>query len=304
VYEGRRRLSLGGGAGWVYALDVPLYRLTDVRPSAGASLVAAFDGWVDAGSAATSAVGRLADHGEVVATFENDALYDYRARRPTLDIVDGRLTRLQWPELVLRRSVVQGRELLVLTGMEPDDRWRTLAADMVRLVEDLDVREWISVGAIPAAVPHTRPVPILGTASRSGLLRGDVRAGPTGLLRVPSALLSVLEMTVAAAGLRSVGYFAQVPHYVSGPYPRAAVELLRALGRHLEVDLPAGQLAEEARDVRGRLDAATAADDVARTYVERLEGMVDEERLPEGDELIADIEKFLRERGNEGSQRS
>jgi hypothetical protein len=110
-------------------------------------------------------------------------------------------------------------------------------------------------------------------------------------------------MTFAAAGLSAVGYFAQVPHYVNGPYPAASVELLRTLERHLSIDAPVGSLREDAREIRARLDAATEADDVARSYVERLEAMVDEERLPAGDDLIADIEKFLRERGNEGSQR-
>ena len=283
-----------------------LYRLDTAAAAdlVGPTLLAALDGWVDAGSAATAALDQLAGGGRVIATFENDQLYDYRSRRPTLDIVDGRLAELTWPELVLRAVTVEERDLLLLTGAEPDDRWRILASDLVELASRLGVTEWISLGAIPAAVPHTRSVPILGTESRSGLLRGDIRPGPTGLLRVPAAAISVLEMTFAAAGLPAVGYFAQVPHYVNGPYPAAALELLRAVGRHLAVDVPVGRLRDEAREIRTRLDAATEADEVARNYVERLEGMVDEERLPSGDDLIADIEKFLRERGNEGSQRS
>jgi len=283
-----------------------LYRLDQVAAAdlVAPSMVAALDGWVDAGSSATVALGQLATDGRVIATFDNDQLYDYRSRRPTLDIVDGRLAELTWPELVLRAVTMGERDLLVLTGQEPDDRWRSLASDLVELAARLDVAEWISLGAIPAAVPHTRSVPILGTESRAGLLRGEVRAGPTGLLRVPSAAVSVLEMTFAAAGLPAVGYFAQVPHYVNGPYPAASVELLRALGRHLDIEVPVGSLRDDAREIRTRLDTATESDEVARSYVERLEAMVDEERLPSGDDLIADIEKFLRERGNEGSQRS
>jgi hypothetical protein len=283
-----------------------LYRLDSEAAAdlVGPTLVAALDGWVDAGSAATAALDQLAVGARVVATFENDQLYDYRSRRPTLDIVDGRLAELTWPELVLRAVTVEERDLLLLTGSEPDDRWRVLASDLVELAARLGVTEWISLGAIPAAVPHTRSVPILGTEARAGLLRGEVRPGPTGLLRVPAAAISVLEMTFAGAGLPAVGYFAQVPHYVNGPYPAASVELLRAVGRHLSVDVPVERLRDEAREIRTRLDGATAADEVARNYVERLEGMVDEERLPSGDDLIADIEKFLRERGNEGSQRS
>ncbi len=268
------------------------------------SIVAAFDGWVDAGSAATAAVERLAASGRTVATFDNEQLYDYRSRRPTLDIVDGRLTELDWPELTLRVTTIGDRDVLVLTGPEPDDRWRTLASELVELGGRIGVAEWISLGAIPAAVPHTRPVPVLGTEARPGLLKGNIRPGPIGRLRVPAATISVLEMAFAASGIPAVGYFAQVPHYVNGPYPAASVELLEAVAGHLSIPAPLGDLPEEARQIRTRLDAATALDEVARTYVERLEGMADEERLPSGDDLIADIEKYLRERGNEGSQRS
>ena len=106
------------------------------------------------------------------------------------------------------------------------------------------------------------------------------------------------------AGIPALGYFAQVPHYVSGPYPAASVALLSALGRHLGVELPTGDLAEEARQLRTRLDTATALEETTRTYVERLESMVDEQRLPSGDDLIAEIERFLREGGTEGTASS
>ena len=187
-------------------------------------LVAAFDGWVDAGSAATTALGILADGGEIVATFDADRLFDYRARRPPLEIVDGRLTELTWPELVLRRTRLEERDLLVLVGPEPDYRWRGFTAAVLELVRRFSVVEWISLGAIPAAVPHTRAVPIIGTEATPGLLRGEVMAGPAGTLRVPSALVSALELEVAATGIPALGYFAQVPHYVSGPYATAALE--------------------------------------------------------------------------------
>lgn len=268
------------------------------------SVVVAFDGWVDAGSASTTAAALLAEGGQVVATFAADQLFDYRARRPTLEIVDGRPDSLTWPELTLRRARSPGGDALVLTGPEPDYRWRELAAGVVELANRLGVREWISLGAIPAAVPHTRAVTVLGTQSRPGLLRGEVEAGPSGILRVPSAAVSVLDMAVAEAGIPAVGYYAQVPHYVSGAYPAAALELLRATGRHLSGAVPFGSLAEEALALRTRLDAAAAADESTRSYVERLEAMVDEARLPSGDELISDIERFLRDRGSESGGRS
>ena len=281
-----------------------MYRLDDEPELIAPTLVAAFDGWVDAGSAATVAAGQLAtggdDDGGIVATFDPDELFDYRSRRPTLEVVDGRLSELTWPELTLRRSRVGERDILVLSGHEPDFRWRALSDAVVELMRRFDVAEWISIGAIPAAVPHTRPVPVLGTASRPDLLRAEVPAGPTGVLRVPSATISVVEMAVTEAGFPAVGFFAQVPHYISGPYPAASVELLRTIGRQLGVEAPLGILPDEARQLRNRLDLAAGADEATRSYVERLETMVDEERLPAGDDLIGEIERFLRERGAEG----
>ena len=97
-----------------------------------------------------------------------------------------------------------------------------------------------------------------------------------------------------------MGYFAQIPHYVSGPYPQASIELLRALGKHLELELDVASLPEEARLMRVRLDAAAAREETTRTYVERLETLVDEARLPSGDDLISEIERFLREGGQQG----
>lgn len=269
------------------------------------SLLGAFDGWVDAGNAATIALAQLlGDDAPVVATFDADELFDYRARRPTLEIVDGRLAELTWPELTVRRARVAERDLLVVAGPEPDDRWQALTQAMVELAGRLGVVEWISLGAIPAAVPHTRSVPILGTTSEPGRLRGDVQPGPSGVLRVPAATVSVLEMAMAEGGIPAVGYFAQVPHYVSGPYPAASVALLRAAGRHLGVELDLGELDAEADQLRARLDTATALEESTRSYVERLEAMVDEQRLPSGDDLIEEIERFLREGGTEGTPRS
>jgi hypothetical protein len=280
-------------------VDVALYRLDDPGPLTRPALIVALDGWVDAGNAATTAATLIAAGGRTVATFDADRLFDYRARRPTLEIRDGRLTELSWPDFEIILAPGAGRDVLVLTGPEPDYRWRRVAEAVVEAAVSLGVEQWVSLGAIPAAVPHTRPVPILGTASRPGLLRGDIRPGPAGLLRVPGALVSVLEMRAAEAGIEAVGYFAQVPHYVTGPYAPAALALHRAAARHLSVELDSGPLDEEAVQLRTRLDAATTADDSTRGYVERLEAMVDEERLPAGDDLITEIEQFLRDQGTQ-----
>ncbi len=260
-------------------------------------VVVAFDGWVDAGSAATNATKELAGSGDIVVEFDGDALFDYRSRRPTLEIQDGRPERLTWPTLTMRSRRIGERDVLILTGAEPDFRWHRFAADLVEITRQLKVSQWISLGAIPAAVPHTRAVPILGTASKLGLLRGGVQPGPQGLLRVPAACISIVDMEVSRSGIPSVGYFAQIPHYISGEYPGASVELLMAVGRHLDIEPPLGLLPEEAVALRKRLDTATALDESTRNYVERLEGMADESRLPAGDDLIADIERFLRDQG-------
>ncbi len=138
---------------------------------------------------------------------------------------------------------------------------------------------------------------VIGTASRDGLLRAEVEAGPVGTMTVPAAAISILDLALSGAGVPAVGYFAQVPHYISGEYPAAALQLLSILEQHLGIAIPHGTLDEEARQLRTRLDAAAAADPQTHAYVERLEGMVDEARLPSGTELISDIERFLRDRG-------
>ncbi|HEY7755974.1 MAG TPA: PAC2 family protein [Actinomycetota bacterium] len=276
---------------------MPLYRLHEPEePLVAPAIVAAFDGWVDAGGASTAAAEQIAGDAAPIATFGADLLYDYRSRRPVLDVVDGTLTELTWPNLSMKRVRVGARDVLVLTGPEPDFRWRELGGDVLDLALRLGVVEWVSLGAIPAAVPHTRPVPILATASRAGLLHEDEQQGPQGLLRVPAAALSVMEHAVAGGGIPAVGFFAQVPHYVGGTYPAAAIAILEHTGRHLGLDLRLDALPDEAMAHRRRLDAAVAADEDSRTYVARLETVVDNEELPTGDELVGEIERFLQQR--------
>jgi hypothetical protein len=282
---------------------MPRYRLTEPdEPLVAPALVAAFDGWVDAGGAASAAAQVIAEGGRIVAAFDADDLYDYRSRRPVLDIVDGRMRNLVWPDLTVRRVRRGGRDLLVLTGPEPDFRWRELGTDISDLALRLGVVEWVSLGAIPSQVPHTRPVPILTTASEGGLLRDGETAGPPGLMRVPSAALSALESIANGNGIRSVGYYAQIPHYVGGAYARATIALLEAVGRRLGVGFPLDALVEEADAQAARLDLAVSSDEDSKAYVERLEtgepaddeDGETEQRVPSGDELAAEIERYLR----------
>ena len=276
---------------------MPLYvRHSTTEPLVRPTVVAALDGWVDAGGAASAAAARLAADSELVATFDADTIFDFRARRPTLIIESGKPATLTWPELTLRRRRVGARDMLILAGAEPDYRWHTLAADVIALCLELGAQEWITIGAIPAAVPHTRPVTALGSESAPGLLRGGVTPGPAGNLKVPAALLSVLEIEASKAGLPALGYFVQIPHYVTGGYPSAAVELVRLVSRHLDEEIGPGSLVEEGRVLLARLDAATSGDEGTRAYVERLEQASDESRLATGDDLISEIESFLRTR--------
>ena len=272
-----------------------LLRVRDDLPTMRAPvLIGAFDGWIDAGGAASGAAERLAGEAEPIASSDSDALFDYRSRRPVLDVVDGTLTHLEWPEISIGRRSLGGRDLLVLHGPEPDFRWKELGEQVMEAAVRLGVVQWVSLGAIPAAVPHTRAVHVFGTSSADGLLHDDVDQGPQGLLRVPAATLSVIEMAVASAGIPTVGFYAQVPHYVGGSFAAGTIALLEELGRHVGVDLSLGDLPEEALAQRQRLDTAVGGDDDAREYLERLETIAGEDSVPTGDELASEIERFLR----------
>ena len=284
-----------------YAGPVTLHRSEPMPDDLVAPvLVAAFDGWVDAAGASSAGAEFLAHGGLLLATFDADALYDYRSRRPVLDIVDGTLTQIVWPSLELHRVRAGGRDLLVLHGAEPDFRWKELGDDVLDLCLRLGVVQFVSIGAIPAAVPHTRPVSVLANASAPGLLHEAELQGPPGLLRVPSACLSAIEIAVSGSGIPSVGFYAQVPHYVGGPYAAATLSLLRHLGRHLSIDLPEGDLEQEAAAQRERLDSLVEADEDVRAMLAQLESARESEEIPTGDELAAEIERFLRTEGPEG----
>ncbi|MFN8111370.1 MAG: PAC2 family protein [Thermoleophilia bacterium] len=278
------------------------YHLEEPAPQLTAPvLIAALDGWVDAAAAASGAAQHLGDEGPVVARFLPDALFDYRSRRPVLDVVDGVLTDLTWPALTVRHvRPADGRDVLVLSGAEPDLNWQGLAQDMVALCRTFGVEQWISLGAVPAAVPHTQPVPVMATASAPGLLHNGETAGPAGRLRVPAACLSVLEMAVTASGIPAVGFFAQVPPYAGSGYTAGTVRLLEHLERHLRVVVPLEALRETARQEHRRFDIMAENDPETREILDRLEQIgAHSEDLPTGDELASELERFLREH-NEG----
>ena len=263
-------------------------------------LIMAFDGWVDAAAAATTAANQIGEDGEQIAAFDMDQLIDYRARRPVLDIVDGDLKSLAWSELTVRHARAGDRDLVVLSGAEPDFRWRELADAIHELCVRLGVVESVTLGSLGLAVPHTRPTQITATASRPDVLGPDDQR-TEGLLRVPAAAVSVIEMNLRDRGVPTVGFFAQTPHYVTATYAPAVLALLERLGRHLGVALPMGSLPADAASQREQLDRIVEQRPEIKEYVERLEAAYQPGwSIPSADELGAEIERFLRREGEEG----
>ena len=271
---------------------MPLYELHDepTDPIAPA-LIVSFQDWVDAGGAGSTAARHIAEGGEVVATFDTDAIFDYRSHRPVLDIVDGSPKAFAWPELTLTRRRLDERDLFVLSGPEPDFRWREFAGDVLELALRLGVIEHVSLGAIPAAVPHTAPTSVMMTASNPELMTGSTPI--QGLLRVPAAAVSLVEWTMAESGIPAVGFWAQVPHYAS-PYVAGAIALVRRVESHLTVTIGAGALEEEDARQRVALQEIIAGNTEAQEYVERLESIQDEEQIPPAENIAEEVERFLR----------
>ena len=254
-------------------------------------LIVSFEDWVDAGSAGTSAARHIAEGGELVATFDPDAIYDYRSHRPVLDIMDGTPTEFAWPRLGLTRRRLPERDLFVLTGPEPDYRWKEFGADILELALRIGVMQHVSVGAIPTALPHTAPTPVMMTASSKELMQG---AAPTeGLLRVPAAAVSLVEWTMAQNGIPSVGFWAQVPHYAT-PFAGGAIALVRRVEEHLSVTIGAGALEQEDAAQRKALKQLFDANSEASAYLERLEDMVGEQQVPPAEHIGEEVERFLR----------
>jgi len=257
-------------------------------------LVAAFEGWVDAAGVGTAAAAHIAGEGELLARFDAEELLDYRARRPTMDIAAGVMQEMVWPEIVVRHASVGGRDVLVLTGPEPDMRWRHFASSVLDLGLTFGVVSTISLGAIPAAVPHTRPTPVISTVSDPELLAPGDQV-PEGILRVPAAAVNLVERAFGEHGIPSGGFWAQVPHYVVGAYAPSVIALVERVSRALKVVISLGSLPEEAQQQRAQLDAMVADRPEAASYLERLESLVSEESVPSGEEIAAEIERFLRQ---------
>lgn len=276
-----------------------LYEMDDLGDLAAPVLITAFEGWVSAGSAGTTAADHLAGDAPVVARFDSDELVDYRANRPIMDIEDGVPTRIEWPEMVLRHQRVGGRDLLILTGPEPDRVWKRLSRELADLAAALGVVEFLSLGGIPWAAAHTRPTALVMTASDPDRIEKGTHI--EGTIRVPSAATTVIARHVMDRGIPTVGFFARVPHYVAGIYYPAVVALLEKVTTHLGVPFPAGSLVDEAAEQRRRLDEAIEDQPQAQAIVRRLEDLTDREGDVSGAELAAEVERYLEQQTGDGS---
>ena len=270
-------------------------------------MLLAMSGWVDAASVGTDAAERISDGGDVVAAFDPDALFDYRSSRPTLHFSEGKLIDTVWPRLELIHRTVDGVDLLLAIGNEPDFRWQELIGEFVGLTQRYGVTKFVTLGAVPAPAPHTRPIRVICTTSDEALLREGDEVLPDDLV-VPGAAVSVLRQGVADAGVPSIGYWAQVPHYLQSPFHSGVLSLIERVGGQVGVRFPVGDLALEAATQLEQIDADLAEREDARQYVERLEQM--QEDRPElisplqvlpADEIGAEVEKYLRSASDDDS---
>lgn len=273
------------------------------------ALVCAFRGWNDAGDAASAALQYVGASLEATrfAHVDPEELFDFQATRPTVKLVDGGIREIEWPAIELYEARVPRapRDLVLLEGPEPSMRWRSFCAQVIELAEALGVQMVVTLGALLADVPHTRPVQITGLSSdedltaRLGLQRGNYE-GPTGIT-------GVLHGACHEAGLPSASLWAAVPHYVAAaPNPKAALALVRKLETLVGVTVDAQELEAAAGDYERQVSLAVQSDPDVQAFVERLEqAAADEEpsldpsQLPSGDVLARDFQRFLRQRGPE-----
>lgn len=280
-----------------------LYELLD-RPTLDKPiLIVTLEGWIDAGLGAAAAIAALLGSmpTELVASFDADDLLDHRARRPVMRIVDGVNAALLWPEIQLRAGrAASGRDVLFLVGPEPDHRWRAFSLAVAELAGAFGVELAVGLGAFPAPAPHTRATRLVATAT-STELASQVGYLP-GAIDVPAGVQGALERQFAELGVPAVGLWARVPHYAAAmPYPDASAVLLEGLERLTGVHVDTSDLREAAVGTGARLDELVANSEEHAALLAQLEAQVDAEgerplgTIPSGDELAAELERFLRD---------
>jgi len=272
-------------------------------------MVCAFQGWNDAGDAASSAVSFLASSLEArrFARLDSEEFYDFQANRPCIRLGEHELREIKWPTVeIFEASAPRApRDLVLVQGVEPSMRWRAFTTHLVDLAEALGVQMVVSLGALLGDVPHTRPVAMTGHASDSTLLaRLGIAAssyeGPTGIV-------GVLHTACAQAGLPAASLWAAVPHYVAAASnPKAALALLRRIEVLVGVSVDVSELEASAADYERQVGMAVRSDPDIQAFVERLEQAADSEEqaspeeVPSGDMIASEFQRFLRQRGREG----
>jgi proteasome assembly chaperone (PAC2) family protein len=270
-------------------------------------LVAAFRGWNDGAQAATLAAGYLAKTwgAERFAEVDPEDFFDFQATRPHVSLEEGLTRRIDWPETAFYHARPDGldRDVVLLLGIEPNLRWRTFSDLVVGLAQDLGVELMITLGALLADVPHTRPAPVTGSATDEELverlgLSASRYEGPTGIV-------GVLHDVCRQREIASASLWAAVPHYVSlTPSPRGALALCERLGTLIGATVDGDELEEAARSYEEQVSEAVASDEETAAYVEELERRADQleetTELPSGDALAAELTRFLREREQDG----
>ncbi len=272
------------------------------------AMVCAFQGWNDAGDAASSAVSFLASslHARRFARIDSEEFYDFQTNRPSVQFNDENEREIVWPAVeVLEATAPRApRDLVLVQGVEPSLRWRSFTGHIVELAEALGVQVVVSLGALLGDVPHTRPVSMSGHATDPALMerlgmQGSTYEGPTGIV-------GVLHAACAQAGLPSASLWAGVPHYVAAAAnPKAALALVRRVEGLIGVSVDVSELESAAADYERQVGLAVQSDPDIQAFVERLEQAAEgdedvaPEDVPSGDAIAREFQRFLRQRGRE-----
>jgi proteasome assembly chaperone (PAC2) family protein len=265
-------------------------------------LISAFRGWNDGAQGASLAAGFLAQSWQArkFAQFDPEEFYDFQAVRPQVRLEEGLTRRIDWPENVFYHAEVPDseRDAILLLGIEPNTRWRTFCDEIVDLSRDLGVDLVVTLGALLADVPHTRPAPVTGSASDPALVEELGLA--TSRYEGPTGIVGVLHDTCRQAGMPSASLWAAVPHYVSlAASPKAALALCRRLSALLGTTFELGDLERASEAYELQVTAAVSQDEETEAYVRELENRRDtlgeELDVPSGDSLAAELTRFLKE---------
>jgi proteasome assembly chaperone (PAC2) family protein len=265
-------------------------------------LVTAFRGWNDGGQGASLAGGFLAREwsAERFADIDPEGFYDFQATRPMVSLEDGETRKIDWPEngFYFARPRELGRDAILLLGIEPNVRWRTFCSLIVDFAKELGVELVVTLGALLADVPHTRPSPVTGSATDRDLVE---RLGlTTSRYEGPTGIVGVLHDACHRAELPSASLWAAVPHYVQlTPSPRAAQALCERLATLLDGHIDVSELRRAGRGYVEQVSEAVAADAETTAYVEELEqrtDTLDASELPSGETLAAELTQYLRDR--------